>query len=83
MKVSPNQKGGGKCPGCGHKDRKNVGTLVKKTGIYGSFLGCSHFPRCKYTEKITRKKELTEQQKLLIDQRIHLKGFRKSISVDI
>ncbi len=30
------------CPKCG-------GTLVKREGQYGSFLGCSNYPKCKYT----------------------------------
>lgn len=32
----------GICPRCG-------GKLVKRTGKYGSFYGCSNFPHCKYT----------------------------------
>lgn len=31
------------CPRCG-------GLLVHRTGKYGSFYGCSNFPRCKYTK---------------------------------
>ena len=34
----------GKCPRCG-------GTLVKRQGKYGSFYGCSNYPKCKYTLK--------------------------------
>jgi ssDNA-binding Zn-finger/Zn-ribbon topoisomerase 1 len=82
MRVYTKKANGDKCPGCGHKDRKNVGVLVKKTGLYGSFLGCSHFPRCRYTKKIERKpheKKLTEQQELKIDQSIHLKRFPKKL----
>ena len=30
------------CPQCG-------GTLIKRKGKYGSFYGCSNFPRCNYT----------------------------------
>lgn len=30
------------CPKCG-------GELVKKNGKYGKFIGCSNFPKCKYT----------------------------------
>jgi len=30
------------CPKCG-------GTLVERTGKFGSFYGCSNYPRCKYT----------------------------------
>lgn len=34
----------GKCPKCG-------GDLVARNGKYGSFLGCSNYPKCKYTDK--------------------------------
>ena len=34
----------GKCPRCG-------GTLVRRQGKYGSFYGCSNYPKCKYTLK--------------------------------
>jgi len=33
------------CPRCG-------GNLVKRTGKYGSFYGCSSYPKCRYTLKI-------------------------------
>ena len=32
----------GKCPKCG-------GSLVERRGKYGSFLGCSNYPRCRFT----------------------------------
>jgi len=32
----------GKCPKCG-------GNLVRRTGTYGAFYGCSNYPNCKYT----------------------------------
>lgn len=35
----------GVCPRCG-------GNLIKREGKYGSFLGCSNYPKCKYTSKI-------------------------------
>ncbi len=35
----------GICPKCGAE-------LVKRTGRYGSFLGCSNFPKCRYTMNI-------------------------------
>lgn len=35
-----------KCPKC------NSGTLVERDGRYGSFYGCSNYPKCKHTEKI-------------------------------
>ena len=34
----------GKCPRCG-------GNLVRRQGKYGSFYGCSNYPKCKYTLK--------------------------------
>ena len=33
-----------KCPKCG-------GQLVERTGKYGTFIGCSNFPKCRYTQK--------------------------------
>lgn len=33
-----------RCPKCG-------GTLVKRKGKYGSFLGCLNYPNCSYTQK--------------------------------
>jgi restriction system protein len=33
------------CPECGAK-------LVKRKGKYGDFLGCSNYPKCKYTRKL-------------------------------
>ena len=33
------------CPECGNK-------LTKRSGRYGDFLGCSSFPKCRYSKKI-------------------------------
>lgn len=33
-----------KCPKCG-------GDLIERTGKYGKFIGCSNYPKCKYTTK--------------------------------
>lgn len=33
-----------KCPWCG-------GQLIERNGKYGKFIGCTNFPRCKYTRK--------------------------------
>lgn len=38
-------KSHGICPRCG-------GRMELKSGKYGTFYGCSNYPRCKYTEKI-------------------------------
>lgn len=37
------------CPKCHH------GTLVLKKSRFGSFYGCSDFPKCRYTQKIGKK----------------------------
>jgi DNA topoisomerase-1 len=34
-----------KCPECGN-------ALVEKSGKYGKFLGCSNYPKCKFTKNI-------------------------------
>ena len=33
------------CPKCG-------GRLIERTGKYGKFIGCSNYPKCKYTTDI-------------------------------
>ena len=33
-----------KCPKCG-------GNLVERNGKYGNFIGCSNYPKCRYTQK--------------------------------
>lgn len=33
------------CPKCGRE-------LVERTGKYGKFIGCSNYPKCRYTEKL-------------------------------
>ena len=35
----------GKCPGCGSD-------LLKRHGRYGEFIGCSNFPKCKFTSSL-------------------------------
>lgn len=35
----------GICPRCG-------GKLVERQGKYGKFIGCSNYPKCRYTEKL-------------------------------
>ena len=39
-----NKVASGICPKCG-------GALVKRTGKYGSFYGCSNYPKCRFTTK--------------------------------
>ncbi|HZX44098.1 MAG TPA: DNA topoisomerase I [Candidatus Nanoarchaeia archaeon] len=48
------ESGEKKCPKCG-------GILVIRKSIYGSFLGCSTYPKCKHTEKLESNK--TESSK--------------------
>jgi len=35
----------------------NKGKMVLRKSIYGSFFGCSNYPKCKHTEKIDEKKD--------------------------
>ncbi len=44
------------CPQC------KEGKLVLRKSIYGSFLGCSKYPKCKYTEKLEKKDNQTKQE---------------------
>ena len=45
------------CPQCGQ------GVLVKRSGKYGEFFGCSNFPTCHYTRPCSSTAVLTEEQK--------------------
>lgn len=45
----------GVCPDCG-KD------LIKRRGRYGEFVGCSGFPRCRYTRSLEEKQEQTTKK---------------------
>lgn len=44
IKKEKEQQSVNKCPKCG-------GNLIIRNGKYGSFIGCSNYPRCKYTKK--------------------------------
>jgi DNA topoisomerase-1 len=37
------------CPTC------KEGKLVVRKSIYGAFIGCNRYPKCRYTEKIDKK----------------------------
>ena len=43
-KIASIKTNGGVCPLCG-------GKLIMRNGKYGRFIGCSNYPKCKYTEK--------------------------------
>lgn len=43
-KIASIKTKGGVCPKCG-------GELIMRDGKYGSFIGCSNFPKCRYTQK--------------------------------
>ncbi len=43
-KIASIKTKGGVCPKCG-------GELITREGKYGSFIGCSNFPKCRYTQK--------------------------------
>ena len=40
----------GKCPDCGSN-------LIKRSGRYGEFIGCSGFPKCRFTKSIEEEKQ--------------------------
>ena len=44
QKIASIKTGGEICPECG-------GKLIMRNGKYGSFIGCSNFPKCRYTQK--------------------------------
>ena len=65
------------CPSCRSHDKikiEYIGKLVKRKSKFGAFLGCSRYPKCKYTSKIVGKyeDEFDGQQK-------HLRSIMKSI----
>lgn len=43
-KIASIKTKGGVCPKCG-------GELIMREGKYGTFIGCSNFPKCRYTQK--------------------------------
>ena len=44
IKNNISKKDTSKCPKCG-------GNLVERNGKYGDFIGCSNYPKCRYTQK--------------------------------
>ena len=44
QKIASIKTDGGICPQRG-------GKLIMRNGKYGSFIGCSNFPKCRYTQK--------------------------------
>lgn len=51
---APTKEVMGTCPECGKE-------LLKRTGRYGEFIGCSGFPRCRYTRSLDEKENSTEK----------------------
>jgi DNA topoisomerase-1 len=51
---------GGKCPDCG-------GDLLKKYSLRtrGWFVGCTNYPRCKYTERVTLNNEKIDKDEIM------------------
>ena len=43
-KIASIKTKGGVCPMCG-------GELIMREGKYGNFIGCSNYPKCRYTQK--------------------------------
>lgn len=37
---------GDPCPDCAHYNRQ--GCLVERESVYGKFVGCSNYPKCKF-----------------------------------
>ena len=46
----------GKCPECGRD-------LLKRSGRYGDFIGCSNFPRCRFTCSLDELNEIGKKKK--------------------
>jgi DNA topoisomerase-1 len=44
--VEKNKDEGKECPSC------KKGKLILRKSIYGSFLGCSNYPKCRYVQKL-------------------------------
>ena len=44
QKIANIKTDGGICP-------QYIGKLIMRNGKYGSFIGCSNFPKCRYTQK--------------------------------
>lgn len=45
------------CPTCG-------GELIRRQSVYGDFVGCSKYPKCNYTEKLTSPKKEEESEEV-------------------
>lgn len=57
MEAFVNNSAAKPCPLC------KEGSVVLRRGIYGSFYGCSRYPKCKYTENIGAKNNATKETK--------------------
>ncbi len=57
---------GGKCPACNSYDKPKGGVLVKREARGSSFLGCSRYPECKFTQSLSsndrRENEYNDEQ---------------------
>ncbi len=71
---------GKKCPVC------KIGTMIRKEGKFGEFLGCSKYPNCKHSAPLTplkvtkKKKGFYKKGKLVIlkpKKLIKKKGYGK------
>ncbi|MEK6901612.1 MAG: topoisomerase DNA-binding C4 zinc finger domain-containing protein, partial [Nanoarchaeota archaeon] len=62
IKALEKQKTAKKCPTCG-KD------LLVRNSFYGSFLGCTGYPQCKYTENLDGSKGFKKSEKKEIDSK--------------
>ena len=60
-----------KCPDC--KD----GKLIIRKGMYGTFLGCSNFPKCRHTERIEKKDDKKKPAKKAVKKPVTKKKAKK------
>lgn len=52
----PQAAEGDECPSC------KIGTMTKRIGKYGEFLGCTQYPRCGFVGKIPSQANTADQK---------------------
>lgn len=63
------------CPNC------KEGNLILRKSIYGQFLGCSKYPKCKYTENLDKSKntEAKKEDSSDVKKKVTKKTTKKSV----
>ncbi len=64
------------CPEC------HTGTLSLKVGRFGAFIGCSHYPDCKYTRQFSKISE-EEDESPLEKEPSEIRAFEQDISGNV